>query len=170
MALPKILKNFNVFNDGNNYVGVVQKLTLPALKRKMEKYRGGGMNGEISVDMGVEALEVEHEYGGPERQLFAQWGITKADGVMLRFAGALQSDASGEVTPIEIVMRGRHEELNLGDAEGGKHSPFKVKSTLTYLKVTMNGEPVVEIDLINMVEVIDGSDRLAEQRRAIGLA
>ena len=106
---------------------------MPALKRKMEKYRGGGMNGEISVDLGVEALEVEHEYGGPERQLFAQWGITKADGVMLRFAGALQSDASGEVTPIEIVMRGRHEELNLGDAEGGKHSPFKVKSTLTYL-------------------------------------
>ncbi len=169
MAMPRVLKNFNVFNDGQNYVGIVQKLKLPDLKRKMEKYRGGGMNGEVSIDLGQEALEVEHEYGGPERQLFAQWALTNIDGVLLRFAGALQNEQTGAVTAIEVVMRGRHEEISLGDVEGGKLNAFKVKSQLTYFKYSENGSPVVEIDLVNMVEVVDGADRLEEQRRAIGL-
>lgn len=170
MALPKVLKNFNVFNDGQNYVGLCQKIKLPTLKRKMEKYRGGGMNGEVSVDLGVDALEAEHEYGGIERQLFAQWGLARADGVLLRFAGAYQDEATGAVTAAEVVLRGRHEEVELGEAEGGKQSPMKVKSTLSYYKLTIDGQTVVEVDLVNMVEVVNGEDRLAEQRRAIGLA
>lgn len=170
MALPKALKNFNVFNDGQNYVGLCQKITLPTLKRKMEKYRGGGMNGEVSIDMGVDALECEHEYGGIERQLFAQWGLARADGVLLRFMGAYQDEASGAVSAAEVVMRGRHEEVTLGEAEGGSPSPMTVKSTLTYYKLTVDGQVLVEVDLVNMVEVVNGEDRLAQQRQAIGLA
>ena len=45
MALPRKLKNLNLFNEGNSYVGVVKSVTLPPLARKMEAYRGGGMNG-----------------------------------------------------------------------------------------------------------------------------
>ena len=49
MALPKKLKYLNLFNDGFNYMGVVSSLTLPKLTRKLEKYRGGGMNGAASA-------------------------------------------------------------------------------------------------------------------------
>lgn len=170
MALPKVLKNFNVFNDGHNYVGLCQKIKLPNLKRIMESYRGGGMNGPVDIDMGVDALECEHEYAGIERQLFEQWGIPRADGVLLRFEGAFQDEASGQVLAGQVVLRGRHEEVELGEAEGGKPNPMRVKSKLTYYKLSIDGQPVVEIDLVNMIEIVGGTDRLAEQRRAIGLA
>jgi P2 family phage contractile tail tube protein len=170
MAMPRILKNFNVFNDGINYVGIAQKVKLPDLKRVMEKYRGGGMNGPISVDLGQDELSAEHEYGGPERQIFEQWGITTADGVLLRFAGALQRDNDGSVTAVEVIMRGRHSEANFPEAEGGKQNTFKVKTALTYFKYSEDGNPIIEIDLINMIEIVNGTDRLAEQRKAIGLA
>jgi P2 family phage contractile tail tube protein len=54
MALPKKLKYLNLFNDGFNYMGIVSSLTLPKLTRKLEKYRGGGMNGAAPIDMGLD--------------------------------------------------------------------------------------------------------------------
>lgn len=170
MAMPRVLKNFNVFNDGQTYIGVVEKIKLPDLKRQMENLRAGGMNGPVKIDMGSDALSVDHEYAGFVSQVFKQWAVTKIDGVMLRFAGAAQQDDNGTVTSIEIVMRGRHEEINPPEGEAGKKASFKVKSALTYFKYSENGTALVEIDLVNMVEIIDGVDRLAEQRKAIGMA
>ena len=170
MAMPRVLKNFNVFNDGQTYIGVVEKIKLPDLKRKMEDLRAGGMKGPVKIDMGGDALSVDHEYAGFVSQIFQQWAITKIDGVMLRFAGAAQQDDTGATTAIEVVMRGRHEEINPPEAEAGKKASFKVKSTLTYFKYSENGNTLVEIDLVNMVEIVNGVDRLAEQRKAIGMA
>ncbi|HCF4877716.1 TPA: phage major tail tube protein, partial [Pseudomonas aeruginosa] len=47
MAMPRKLKNMNLFNDGGSYQGVVKSCTLPPLARKMEAFRGGGMNGPV---------------------------------------------------------------------------------------------------------------------------
>lgn len=54
MALPRKLKHLNLFNDGNNWQGIVESLTLPKFTRKFEKYRGGGMPGAVDVDMGLD--------------------------------------------------------------------------------------------------------------------
>ena len=169
MALPRKLKNFNVFYNGDNFIGRCVEVTLPKLTRKMEDYRGGGMNGNVKADLGMEGLEIEHTYGGHERAIYQQFGIPKADGVLMRFSGAYQRDDTAEVDAIEIVVRGRHEEIDPGSAKAGDDTELKVKSALSYYKLTVNGQVDVEIDLINFVEIIGGEDRLAEQRTAIGL-
>lgn len=169
MALPRKLKNFNVFNDGESYVGLAKEITLPKLGRKMEGWRGAGMNGEVDIDMGHEKLELEHTYGGLQRQAFEQWGITRIDGVLLRFAGAYQRDDTGDVDAVEVVMRGRHREIDPGKSKAGDDTEIKVVSSLTYYKLSINGAVVVEIDLVNMIEIINGEDVLAAQRAAIGL-
>lgn len=169
MALPRKLKNFNVFYNGDNWIGRCVELALPKLARAMEEYRGGGMNGKVKADLGSEGLEIEHTYGGHEREVYRQFGISKADGVLMRFSGAYQRDDTGEVDAIEVVVRGRHEEIDPGSAKAGDDTELKVKSTLTYYKLTVNGQVDVEIDLLNFVEAIGGEDRLAEQRAAIGL-
>ena len=88
MALPKKLKNFNLFQNGENFAGQVAEVTPPKLTRKMEAYRGGGMNGPIDIDQGQEGIVLEWTAGGFMRSVCAQYGITKHDGVQLRFAGA----------------------------------------------------------------------------------
>lgn len=169
MALPNKLKNFNVFVDGRNYLGKCIEVGLPKLGRKMEDYRAGGMNGPVKVDQGSKELEIEHTYGGHMRDIFKSYGISRADGVMLRFAGAYQRDDTGDVDAVEIVVRGRHEEIDSGNAKAGDDTKLKVKSPLTYYKLTVNGEVDIEIDLLNFIEIVGGVDRLAEQRLAIGL-
>ena len=171
MALPRKLKNMNLFNDGESYVGLARTVTLPALGRKMESYRGGGMNVPVKVDHGLsdDGIQLEWTTGGLDAQVFRQFGITRADGVLLRFAGAYQRDDTGEVSAGEVVVRGRHEEISLGDAEAGEDTEQSITTTCSYYKLTVDNEVLVEIDILNMVEMINGEDRLAEQRAAIGL-
>lgn len=167
MALPRKLKNFNVFGDGESFLGQVNEVKLPTLTRSMEDYRGGGMSGPVKIDNGQEAIEIEHKYGGFMRSILRQYGTTRHDGAQLRFAGAYQRDDTGAVDAVEVVVRGRHSEIDPGTAKAGDDTEFAVKTACSYYKLTINGVIEIEMDLVNMIEIVGGVDRLAEQRRAI---
>ena len=168
MAMPRKLKNLNLFNDGDSYIGQIVEVKLPTLTRTMEDYRGGGMNGPIKIDQGQEAIELEWKCGGMMRGVLDQFGVAKHNQVMLRFAGAYQRDDTGQVDAVEVVVRGRHEEIDGGTGKAGEDTEFSVKTACSYYKLSIAGATVIEIDVQNMVEIVNGVDRLAEQRRAIG--
>lgn len=170
MALPNTLKNFNAFNDGKSFMGLIEEIKLPKLGRKMEDYRGGGMDGPVDIDVGQEKLEIEQILGGFSLDAYKAFGITKVSGVMIRFAGAYQRDDTAEVQAVEVVVRGRHKEIDPGDAKGGDKGKTTIKSSLTYYKLTVDGKEVIEIDLLGFVFKVDGKDMLEAQRKAIGLA
>ncbi len=171
MALPKKLKHFNLFNDGNIYGGIAKTVTLPKLSRKMEAYRGGGMDGPAKADLGFgdDGIVLEWTLGGWDLIALRQYGATRADGVPLRFAGSVQREDDGGTSAVEVSVRGRHEEIDFGDSTPGEDTEHKVSTTCTYYKLTVDGEVIVEIDLLNFVFTVDGVDLLAEHRRNIGL-
>lgn len=168
MALPRKLKNLNLFGDGESYLGQVVEVKLPTLTRSMEDYRGGGMSGPVKIDNGQDAIELESKFGGLMRPILRQYGAARHDAVQLRYAGAYQRDDSGAVDAVEIVVRGRHEEIDAGTAKAGDDTEFTVKTACSYFKLSINGVTEIEIDLVNMVEIVGGVDRLAQQRAAIG--
>ena len=169
MGMPRKLKGFNLFQNGENFVGQVVEVTLPKLTRKMEDYQGGGMSGPIKVDFGQEGIQLEWTCGGFMRSVLGQYAITKHDGVLLRFAGGYQSEDSTNVDAIEIVIRGRHSEIDPGTAKSKEDTAFKVTTVASYYKLSVNGQDVIEIDFINMVEKVNGNDLFAALRNAIGL-
>jgi len=170
MALPNSLKNFNAFNDGKSFMGVIDEIKLPKLTRKMEAFRGGGMDGEVDIDLGQEKLEIEQICGGFVLDAFKAYGMTKAAGVLIRFAGAYQRDDTAEVQAVEVVVRGRHSEIDPDSAKGGDKGKTTIKSSLTYYKLTVDGNEVIEIDLLSFLFKVDGVDMLEAQRNAIGLS
>jgi hypothetical protein len=171
MALPKKLKHFNLFNDSNLYGGIAKTVTLPKLGRKMEAYRGGGMDGPAKADLGFsdDGIVLEWTLGGWDLVALRQFGAVRADGVMLRFAGSVQRDDDGGVSAVEIVVRGRHEEIDFGEATPGEDTEHKISTACTYYKLSVDGEVITEIDFLNFVFTVDGEDLLAEHRKAIGL-
>ena len=171
MAMPRKLKNQNIFNDANSYQGVAKSVTLPDLTRKLEMWRGAGMDGAVAADLGMgdDGLKIEWTVGGLDLISLRQFGITNASGVALRWAGAYQRDDDGSVTAVEVVARGRHETYSFGDAEAGEDTEHTITTTCSYYKLIVDGNVEVEIDLLGMVFMVGGEDRLAEQRKAIGL-
>ncbi|UVS95931.1 phage major tail tube protein [Burkholderia glumae] len=169
MALPRKLKGFNLFQNGENFVGQIAEVTLPKLTRKMEDWQGGGMGGPIKVDFGNEGIQMEWTAGGFMKSVLLQYGITQHDGVLLRFAGGYQAEDSTSVDAIEIVIKGRHMEIDPGTAKAKEDTAFKVTTVASYYKLSINGEDIIEIDFVNSIERINGSDLLAALRTAIGL-
>lgn len=169
MALPRKLKAFAAFVDGTNYMGEVPEVTLPTLTRKLEEYRGGGMNGPIELDFGQEKMEAEIKAAGWIGGLVAKWGAATHDAVLIRFAGAIQADDSEAVIPVEVVMRGRLTERDPGSAKAGDATERTYKYSLSYYKEVVDGQVEIEIDLVNMVESVDGQDNLASTRAALGI-
>lgn len=171
MAMPRKLKNLNLFNDGNSYLGLVKSLTLPSLGRKMEAYRGGGMNGPVKADLGMsdDGIQFEWKTGGLDLISLRQFGAINASSVALRFSGPYQQDDTGETSNVEVVVRGRHETIEMGDAQPGEDTEHSMTTTCSYYKLTVDGEEIIEIDLLNFVEKVNGVDMLEKHRTGMGI-
>ena len=170
MALPKKLKNFALFGDGASWIGEIPSVTLPTITKKMEEYRGGGMHGPVEIDLGHEKLELKIKAGGLKVDLITMLGSQTVGANLFRFAGAYQDDATGLVSAVEIIARGRLKEWNPNDAKAGDDNDHDFVVAVSYYKVTVDGAEILEIDIPGMVFKTGGTDIYSAIRFAVGLA
>ena len=170
MALPKKLKLMDLFNEGNSYLGQTGEVTIPKLVRKFEDWRGGGMNGNVKIDLGLgdDTTEFNWKLGGIDELILEQFGAQTVDAIMLRFNGSYQRDDTGATSALEIVVRGRHEEIDFGNQKQGDDTETSVKTIWSYYKLSIDGVTKIEIDIPNMIEIVNGVDLMAKHKANIG--
>ncbi|WP_038343011.1 phage major tail tube protein [Acinetobacter sp. A47] len=170
MALPKKLKMMDLFNEGNSYLGQTGEVTLPKLGRKLEEWRGGGMNGNVKWDAGLadDMTEFTFKLGGLDPLVISQYGAATVSAIGLRFAGSYQRDDTGETSALEMVVRGRFEEIDFGNSKAGDDTEQTMKFIWSYYKLTIDGKVLVEIDIPLGIEMVNGVDRNAQHRKNIG--
>ncbi|HCT7667021.1 TPA: phage major tail tube protein [Klebsiella quasipneumoniae] len=169
MAIPKKLRLFTLFVDGENFIGKVPSVTLPKLTRKTEDYQGGGMLGAAAVDLGLDAgaLDATMIVGGVVEELILKWG-GDIDELRLRFVGEIYSGGTSSL--LEVEMRGRITEIDPGEAKQGDDTNHTYAIKNTYYKESVDDKPLLEIDLLNFIYKRNGNslypDRVAS---ALGL-
>lgn len=168
MAARDVLKNMNLWIDGNGMAGQIQELNLPKLTLQTEEFRGGGMDAPVDLTMGIEKLVTDFSLISYDLAVLGTWGVREGQTIPLTIRAALES-YDGTITPVMVNMRGKVTELDAGTWTPGAVPSLKVTMTLNYFKQTHGGVVIHEIDVINMVRVIDGVDGLAAQRAALGL-
>jgi P2 family phage contractile tail tube protein len=57
----------------------------------------------------------------------------------------------------------------MGNSKSGDDTETTIKTIWTYYKLSINGEVVIEIDILGMKEVVNGVDLLEKHRNNIGL-
>lgn len=168
MKLPSKLKNFDIFQNGESWLGLVPSVTLPKLTRKMEDYIAGGMAGPVEIDLGQEKLELSFSGGGLIKNALSQYAATSVDAVQLRFSGAYQSESNGAYNSVEVAVRGRYKEMDMGEAKVQNDTEHKFSVSCAYYRLSIDGVPLIEIDMLANKVIVDGVDRTAAQRAAIG--
>ena len=168
MPINNILRNINLFVDGQGFMGRVDEVELPKLTIKTEEFRAGGMDGMVELEMGQEKMEATLTMSGIDRELVKLWGIYSSASTPLTGRGALQ-DEDGTITPVEVRLRGKVKELDFGTWKPGEKVPLKWMVAVRYYKYTQGGEVVHEIDVERMIRIVDGVDQLAAQRDALGI-
>jgi len=168
--IPQTISNFNLIFDGVGFVGLIEEMNLPKLVRKVEEYRNGGMFAPAELDLGMEALEADFTVTGYNKEIIKKYGVQAVDGVLCRLLAAETPDSGGATDAIEIVMRGRWRELELGTVKTGEKNTTKVTFPMTYFKYSENGEDLIEIDTVNMIFKVAGKDLLESTRKALSIA
>ena len=169
MAANDVRKAVALFVNGKGYAGDIDELEPPKLALKVEEFRAGGMNVPVDLDMGMEKMTASFTLISYDADVLALFGVAPgALAVPFIVREALES-LNGVVTPVMHAMTGRITEIDPGTSKGGDKATLKVTMTLDYYRLQHGDRVLQEIDAINMVHVIDGVDRLAAQRAALGI-
>lgn len=168
MAARDVIKNINLFVDGRGYAGQLQDYTPPVLTVQTEDWRGGGMDAAEAMDMGMEPLESSFNLISYDREILAQFGVAEGNEIPFTARGALES-VDGTVKSVIHKMRGKITVIDSGTWQPGQMAPMAVTVRLNYYSLEHDGQLIHEIDVRNMIRTINGTDRLAEIRAALGI-
>ena len=171
MQVPEKLINFRVYQDGDDLVGIAD-VELPSLEAMTETVSGAGIAGEVDSP-------VLGHYGSMELTL--NWRtlekknvlLAAHNGVALDLRGAQQvydsSAAKLVVKGVKCIVRGIPKNAELGSFQVGSPTETSNVIEVTYIKLTIDGEDVLEIDKYNFINRVNGTDLLADVREALGL-
>lgn len=169
--VPEKLINFRVYQDGDDLLGI-SDVTLPKLDSITETVKGAGVAGEIDdPTIGhFGSMELELNWRSLVKSNIV---LAKPTGVHLDLRGACQGHDSAKnvlkTMPVKIVVEGKPKSTDLGKLDMGATTDTKNTIEVTYIKITVDGETVLEIDKFNYICVIDGVDYMADIRDALGL-
>lgn len=163
--------NYEVFVEGNRALGTAS-VDLPDVNFLTEEIKGAGIAGQIDVPtLGhTENLEVTFHW----RSIFERPArLLGQNAVMVSLRGAMQKyDAATGVTkplPVRVDVRCLAAGLTLGKLEPSALTDTENKFNLDYIKVTVDGVVVLELDKFNYIFSVDGYDYLSAVRAALGL-
>ena len=74
---------------------------------------------------------------------------------------------SGSTTPVVINVRGYFKEMDFDSWKPAEKATLKCSVACNYYKLSVDGMELVEIDPINMIRNINGSDQLSKLREAL---
>lgn len=172
MNVPEKLINFRVYQGGSDLVGIAD-VTLPNLEAMTETVKGAGIAGEIdSPVLGhYSSMELELNWRTLEKTNVVLGSPT---GVQLDIRGAQQVyDSSASVyvvRPVKVVVSGVPKTTEMGKLDVGTTSDTKNTIEVNYIKITVDGETVLELDKYNYICNIGGTEYLAAVKDALGLA
>lgn len=164
MAYPRKIRNFNAFVDGVGYFGKVLEGALPKLNIKTAPHRGGGMDGSVGVDMGMEAMTAEVTFSEWSPELITHFGKR----VRMTFRAGAMGEDDFDTDAYAFEVGGRCTVVEGDNLKSGDDVNLKLGWECDFFRVEREGETLVEIDVENGVRNIGGEDQMRSMRAALG--
>ncbi|MBC7952244.1 MAG: phage major tail tube protein [Rhodospirillaceae bacterium] len=157
--------DFNVFIGGISQAGRVQSFKHPDIEFKTDDANLAGVLGEVSIPLDLKAMKCELVLKDVNRTLMGRLGKTDNTPLVIRAAARSLDDT---VDSLKITINGRFNKLESGEWKPGEAATQKYAIDLDYYKYEDGGEVVYEIDKLNNVLIVDGTDLWQGMRAALG--
>lgn len=171
MSLPQKAKQWILSIDSVSYRGEIDEFTPPKISKKLEEFQAGDMLGAAKIDVGsYEAFEGSFKAKGFASNILPKVVASLVSGTAIRFTCAAQRDDSDTIDQIEWYFKGRIAEADQGSITAGELNETSFTFNATYVRYTVNGVVKFEIDIINLIEVANNVDLMAQIRAVLGLS
>lgn len=164
------LTNANVYSEGNSLLGKVEEAEMPMIVQKMTAHNALGMLGDIELPSGVEKMEAKLKWASVYPDVMRQFA-NPFKALQLQLRGNLETYTPQGRTaelPYVVFLTATCKDLPVGNFK--KHENVEIESNLnvTYCRVEIDGEPIVEFDAIANIYKVDGVDLAANYRNNTG--
>lgn len=166
--IPEVINDFNVYSNGNKFIGISSSHTLPTFEAITETMSGAGVQGEYETSIvgNFSSMEQELSFRMLESDMFEL--MNPAQAVDITFRASQQSTVSSsgalDYKSMRVVERGRFKSFEPGKIERGKQMEAKLKFELFYILIEIEGKTVIEYDKLNSVFNVNGNDLLEKVR------
>ncbi|UZP67655.1 phage major tail tube protein [Desulfovibrio mangrovi] len=172
MNTPEKVIAFSVYSASKVCLGIVD-VELPSVEFMTDTISGAGIAGELESPVigHTKALGVKLKFRSVTRQTASLLAPVRQQ---LDLRASVQSramDKGGDLVtaPQKIVIGGMVKKHSLGKLETAKAQDCEVELDADYLKLTLDGEDILEVDKFAMVFKVNGTDYLAAVRSDIGM-
>lgn len=169
IAINKLI-NANLYVDGNSLLGRAEEITLPAIKWKMAEHKALGMIGTLNTPTVLEKLEGKIKWSAYYEDVLKKalnpWSLVQLQ-VRASLEGWGQMGRESQ-KPVVVMMTVGLQELPLGNIKQGDNVEVESTYNCNYIKMTVDGQDIVEIDIMAGIYEVNGQDLMAEYRTNIG--
>ena len=167
------LINYEVYDEteGSERLLGTASVTLPELEFLSAALKGAGIAGEVNFPIlgHTNSITCTLSWMSIHSDLTS---LSAPGSHMVTLRGALQQydAATGQmiVSPVKITMRVLPTKMSLGKFEPGEQTESENELSINYLKMTVDGEELLEIDKLNYIYRVNGEDYLTDTREAVG--
>lgn len=166
----KRLTQANVYLNNGNLLGRVAEIELPDLKPKMLEHKALGMIADMEFPSGFEKLEGKLKWASVEPDVLIQvYNPYRA--VELQVRSSLESFTNLGRTaeePVNIFLTVTFKVGQTPNFKPNENVDMEAEFNATYMKQTMAGKDLVEIDTIANIYKVGGVDVLTNYRANLG--
>lgn len=162
--------NANIYIDGVNLLGTAEEVSAPMIKHKMSEHKALGMVGTVEFWSGIEKMESKIKWNSFYRDVLEK-AANPFKSVQIQVRGSVEIfDSTGRSSEQPIVMNltAQFKDFPMGNFKQHDNVELENNLNVTYAKMTMNGQEILEIDVLANVYKVNGQDVLGTYRANIG--
>ena len=169
-TIPEKGINFKVYLEGGEMLGIAEG-TIPSLEAMTSEVKGAGIAGTIeSIVLGHFSSTTFSLTWRTVTKDFMKLFDHKTHEIDLYSATQMYDAGLGEyrVVQLHVFLKADTKTSTPGNLVVGDNMDTQTEFEVRYMKIELDGKEWVEMDKLNDIYKVDGVDRLAEVRTALG--
>ena len=161
----------NFYINGNTFLGQAKEFSIPTIENNMEDFVSVGLPGSISLASGKNSIESRVAWNAPNKIAWRYAADTETTYDFM-IKGGREDYTTGNTTVMENItcfMRGRFRQTPNLDYTGKADATSETAIDVYSLKVEIDGVSYLEYDPLAYIYTVNGIDKLAAMRIALGL-
>lgn len=160
------ITNANIYLDGGSMLGKGDELNLPDIAVKMEEHNALGLFGSPEFAAGLDKMNGDIKWNSFYADVMAKVGNPYKFVTLQARSSVSSFNSQGLATEVPLVTILTVSFINnsAGKFQQHKNAEFPSKFTCYYIKQTMDGQDIVEIDILANIWKVNGEDILANYR------
>lgn len=162
--------NSNVYIDGNNHLGKASEIDMPDVMAKMTEFKALGLIGSFELPSGFDKMELRIKWNAFYPEIAAQF-VNPFKKISIMVRGNMEiwegGDRVGEKAVV-IYATCQSKGFPTGKFKAQDNVEVESKLSCTHVKMEIDGEEVLELDIMNNIFKAAGVDMMANYRNNIG--